>query len=302
MQDIGTTPTELRMDEDETHPANQILNLDDPGPPNPKYQGSSYEPFSLTDLGSKPTPHAQVPVALRAKALGAKVDAGDASKAPLIPMRHEKDADSVLYIAKDNVRARREAYEVSMGQVMKRGLVSLDPGKKHEPPVTFDTAAIKKAFLGKSVGGEAFSARLWETEAQKYNVQDAVKEWDEKSLIWVCTTEKGRLGGVFYSNVCRPGTFHHSSFTSGGGLLGAGEWIVEAGKLLKISANSGHYMPTLGEFHRAVLFMRDAWNQDTEVMLFNQKSDNWEYVPVTVFQVDMNVGGKYLVHPGVLNT
>ena len=290
------------MDEDETHPANQILNLSDSGIPKGKYEGGGYEPFTLSDLDNKPTPHSQIPVALRAKALGAKLDTVDAAKTPLIPMRHDKDAASVQYIAKEDVRARREAYEVSMGQILKRGVVSIDPGKKHEPPVTFDTEAVKKSFLGKAGGGEAFSAKLWETEAQMFNVQAAVKEWDEKSLIWVCTTEKGRLGGVFYSNVCRPGKFHHSSFTSGGGLLGAGEWIVEAGKLMKISANSGHYMPTLGEFHRAVLFMREAWNQDTEVMLFNKKADNWEYVPVTVFQVDMTGGGKYAVHPGVLNS
>lgn len=290
------------MDEDETHPAYQILNLGDPDPAGEKYPGSSYQPFTIDDVADKkPTPHMQVSPAMRAKALGAKTQTIDVNKASLIPMRHDKDADSVQYIAKDNVRGRRAAYEVSMGQVMKRGVVSLDASKKHEPPVTFDTESVKKSYLGKVGGGKAFSARLWETEAQMFNVQAAAKEWDEKSLIWVCTTEKGRLGGVFYSNVCHPGKFHHSSFTSGGGLLGAGEWIVEAGKLMKISANSGHYMPTLGEFHRSVLLMREAWNQDTEVMLFNKKTDNWEYVPVTVFQVDMNVGGNYVVHPSTLS-
>ena len=79
-------------------------------------------------------------------------------------------------------------------------------------------------------------------------------EWGYQSLIWVCVKEQGRKEPVFYSHCGRVHRFHHSSH-AGGDVLGAGEWIVEKGRLLRISANSGHYRPPVDYFRRAVLFI-----------------------------------------------
>ncbi len=64
---------------------------------------------------------------------------------------------------------------------------------------------------------------------------------------------------VIYSHVGKPGRFHHSSMVDGGDVIGAGEWIVRKGKLWKISANSGHYQPTIDFLYRAVLQMSSAF-------------------------------------------
>ncbi|HEX3867139.1 MAG TPA: hypothetical protein VHV78_10310, partial [Gemmatimonadaceae bacterium] len=228
--------------QEDAHPANQLLDL---GPDSPSerypsgYQQAKVSPLPYGSPQQMPG-QATVPLAMRAKALEKKVDPGDASTAAIMPMRHEKDAASVEYIA--DVRTRREAYEVSIAATMRRGV-------KGEAPAPFDTKTIKAAFLGRTDIG---AARLGETTDQQAKFQQLTEYWVINSLIWVCTAEQGRLGGVFYSSVCRIGSFHHSSFTSGGSLVGAGEWIVENGKLMRVSANSGHYMPTLTEFHRGV--------------------------------------------------
>ncbi len=50
--------------------------------------------------------------------------------------------------------------------------------------------------------------------------------------------------GVFYaSNEREPGEFHHSSFLAGAAVAAAGELIIEAGELRKITDVSGHYEP-----------------------------------------------------------
>lgn len=192
------------------------------------------------------------------------------------------DSSSVEQIS--DVRTRRQSYEVTIAAKMRRGATG-------GAPEEFDTEMIKKKHLGPDVG--AFQLGKDDDESAKFN--DLAIEWMNKSLIWVAAVEKGRLGATFYSHVGRPYQFH-SSFTSGGPLLAAGEWIVENGELRRISGNCGHYRPTINELHRAVLFMAPAWRQDTEVMLYDKQARNWEYVPVNVFKADPSGGGKYAAH------
>jgi hypothetical protein len=49
--------------------------------------------------------------------------------------------------------------------------------------------------------------------------------------------------GTFYADAHRVGLFHHSSFTQGGEVAGAGELKVQDGSLKHISNKSGHYQP-----------------------------------------------------------
>jgi hypothetical protein len=124
-------------------------------------------------------------------------------------------------------------------------------------------------------------------------------EWARNALIWVCVPidAKDAKQSVFYSHVCRPGAFHHSSLAGGREVLGGGEWIVESGKLKKISANSGHYQPSLGSLHQCVLALAPAWQPDTTVFLWNKDTRLWEDVPVNAFAKDATGGGKYKAHP-----
>ncbi len=50
-------------------------------------------------------------------------------------------------------------------------------------------------------------------------------------------------GNLYASARHEPGAFHHSSFLAGGPVAGAGEIVVENGKLILITDRSGHYQP-----------------------------------------------------------
>jgi hypothetical protein len=122
----------------------------------------------------------------------------------------------------------------------------------------FDTKSIKTPYVR---AGEVYMQPLdGSTDAQYH-------EWGGKSCIWVCFVPEGRDSVSFYSHVCRGGTFHHSSLSKGGKVVAAGEWIVEDGKLKKISANSGRYQPTMDYLHNAVLHMAVARQPDTTIFL-----------------------------------
>jgi hypothetical protein len=271
----------------EEHPADNILSLDEPGGSAGPHYATEYQPFNPVVT---PTPQvmpgkAEVTLANKKDMFdkpGVKLP--DLKTAALVTSK-KADGASVEQIGKDDARTRRQLYEVTIAAKMRRG----SAGKA---PEEFDTATIKSKFLDQGVGAFQFGKNDADTE----RFQKLADEWAVKSLIWVCAIEKGRLGATFYSHVGRPYKFHHSSFTSGGPLLAAGEWIVEAGVLKKISGNSGHYRPTISELHRAVLFLAPAWSADTEVMVFNKQKNNWEYVPVNVFKGDPSGGGKYAAH------
>ena len=70
---------------------------------------------------------------------------------------------------------------------------------------------------------------------------------------------------------------------AGGDVIGAGEWIVRKGKLWKISANSGHYRPTIDFLYRAVLHMSGAFQADTTVFLYDNVDDKWVDYPIRQF-------------------
>lgn len=61
---------------------------------------------------------------------------------------------------------------------------------------------------------------------------------------------------VLYANQGIGGTFHHSSFLGGMPVLGAGQLIVEEGRLTMVSNSSGHYRPDPARHFNALLFFR----------------------------------------------
>lgn len=52
------------------------------------------------------------------------------------------------------------------------------------------------------------------------------------------------------------GQFHHSSFLAGGPVLAAGEWAVDNGKVVAITAKSGHYKPDEKMFYEILRKLR----------------------------------------------
>jgi hypothetical protein len=79
-------------------------------------------------------------------------------------------------------------------------------------------------------------------------------------------------------------------------VIGAGEWIVAKGKLKRISANSGHYQPTIDHLVQSVRAMTEALQADTTVALWNSQQKAWEDVPVQIFLQDPSQGGIMKAH------
>ncbi|WP_088280198.1 hypothetical protein [Ideonella sp. A 288] len=124
------------------------------------------------------------------------------------------------------------------------------------------------------------------------------KLWGSSTMIWVCAPDQVTGDARFYTNVCLLNRFHHSSFRQGGGVIGAGEWIVSDGKLLKISGLSGHYQPPMDFLFRAVLHMSPAFNEDTTVLLYDTVEQRWIDLPVREFIHAPTGGGRYKVFGG----
>jgi hypothetical protein len=233
-----------------------------------------YDRYELVDVASR---GAAAPPAAPAPQLAAAPAAQDAFKpmhlvvttaglVPVRPMQHEKDRGEnkkgdVKYAGEAE---RREKYGVTMGATLtRRGRV-------------FDTAEIKKHFSDKrkmdfrepraGLGGQVLEG-----------AGDLSQYWGENSLIWVCAVDSESRKPSFYSHVGKIGRFHHSSLVAGEDVVGAGEWIVVNGKLTKISANSGHYQPTLTFLQQSIGYMTEALHQDTQVLLYNTAS-GWGYV------------------------
>lgn len=200
----------------------------------------------------------------------------------------ERAVEPTKYIR--DARTRTLKYEVSLGPPMtRRGRV-------------FDTKSIFQHYRGKrpedSNAHSADNPRLAQamekgaTPGRLYN--ELYKEW-AASLIWVCF--RGPGGVEFFSHVCKMNRFHHSSFTAGADIIGGGQWIVNAGKLEKISANSGHYQPGIQHFQKAVSLMGPALKPETQVLLYDTVEDSWTYVAAGAFVARGGAGGRYKSHP-----
>ena len=169
----------------------------------------------------------------------------------------------VKYIAAD----RLSRYLVTVGHTLQRR------------DLTFDTAEIKQHFLDKR-GGSRNMGKAGQRGAPIGVPQYAKRrdgDWFQSSLIWVCVPTES--DAVFYSHVGKIQRFHHSSFTAGAEVLGAGEWIVEKGYIKQVSAVSGHYRPDLNALITCVRMMVAKHGHGFEVLLWSRVSNDWERVP-----------------------
>jgi hypothetical protein len=200
-----------------------------------------------------------------------------------------EESKGVKYIHDTNERRRKYQVEIAV-RMRRRGQV-------------FDTESIKKHFSSKyevTKKREIGFATLGVSRTGRRF--DYPQEWIDKALIWVCAADPESDRPAFYSHVGKIHRFHHSSFLAGGDVIGAGEWIVEQGKLKKISANSGHYRPTIDFLYRSVLHMAGAFQPDTAVFLYDKDGDQWVEYPVRDFIRAPTNGGKYWPHPRAVGT
>lgn len=204
----------------------------------------------------------------------------------------------------ENLAMKDHEYEENRGVKYVRDLATLTA--KYEvtlgPLLTrrnrvLDTAAVYGHYRQKRQDGSTHTADKPQlVGAVLGNMDGAERRAWSKSLIWVCV--RGGGGGArFYSHVCKLDRFHHSSFTAGGDLVGAGQWIVKEGKLEKISAQSGHYLPKLTHLQQSVRLMSRAFHADTQVMLYDVVASAWTYVSAFRFCNEGSAGGRYKAHP-----
>jgi hypothetical protein len=197
---------------------------------------------------------------------------------------NDKRAGGVRYLDHE----QRKKYEVTLGMTIIRtaGGEVVDTktirklytrgGAKAKP-----TTQVSAATLGSSKTGKPFHAP---------------PEW-RNSLIWVVLLDRTTHAPRFYTHVCKVEKFHHSSFGAGKSIAGAGEWVIEEGKLKRVSANSGHYRPDLSLLTQAVRWMEAAHQADTQVFMYDKTDDAWVHRPVRDFLQNPGGGGRYAVHP-----
>jgi hypothetical protein len=205
---------------------------------------------------------------------------------PMGPHYIGEQKKNVKYIS--NLRTRREKYQIEIGATMLRR------------KMVFDTKQIKQHFQAnyeRTGRGFVSSATLGEHRKGTLAKFDTPPEWKEEALIWVCAPDPETEKPVIYSHVCKVDRFHHSSMVNGTDVIGAGEWIVRKGKLWKISANSGHYQPTIDFLYRAVLQMSGAFQGDTTVFLYDSVDDNWVNYPIRLFVSAPTASNRYWTHP-----
>lgn len=137
------------------------------------------------------------------------------------------------------------------------------------------------------------AAKLGAVNGVEFPVPD---DWRDEAIMWVCICQPGTDDVTFYSSVCQLRQVHHSSFGTEG-VICAGEWIVRKGKLKKMSANSGHYRPTIDALYRAVLHLACAGQPDSTLFLYDTKLQTWADVNWADFIARPTGGGRYTTHP-----
>lgn len=199
-----------------------------------------------------------------------------------VQMKGHADENSrgVKYVATEQARAK---YRVQVGDRLRRRGMLLDTGSIRRHFKQKDRAGLGKAGLGRATLTQGVD-------------RDLEREWNRKGLIWVCADGPGPNEAAFYTHVGKIDRFHHSTFFSGNELIGAGEWIVEDGRLKSISANSGHYQPSIDFLYQSVLHLRDAWQDDTTVLVWDIQAGSWVNVPVRDFGNGLG-GGRWKANP-----
>lgn len=88
-----------------------------------------------------------------------------------------------------------------------------------------------------------------------------------KPCKWIWVLDRQRR---LYVHAKRRGTFHHSSFVEGGEVLSAGGLDADDGRVRRLTADSGHYRPSLDNFMATVSLLRD-WGADLSAAVLSAK-------------------------------
>jgi hypothetical protein len=88
-----------------------------------------------------------------------------------------------------------------------------------------------------------------------------------KPCKWIWVLDRQRR---LYVHAKRRGTFHHSSFVEGGEVLSAGGLDADGGRIRRLTADSGHYRPSLDNFMATVSLLRD-WGADLSAAVLSAK-------------------------------
>jgi len=200
------------------------------------------------------------------------------SKQPHYQGEEAREVARVKYVT--DLAERRSKYQIEVGaKLRRRGRI-------------FDTREVRSYFQQK------YRAR----GVQKLGVATLgpgllpPQEWIEESLIWVCAVDPDSNKPTFYSHVGKINRFHHTSLVGGEEVIGAGEWIVRDGRLKKISANSGHYQPTIEFLYRSVLHLAAAFQSDTTVFLYDSYTGQYVERPILDFIRAPSASGRYWAH------
>ena len=115
--------------------------------------------------------------------------------------------------------------------------------------------------------------------------------------IWVM----GGHGGLYAGNH-EKGSFHHSTFKAGGAVVCGGELVARGGRLLLLSAKSGHYMPPLDNFVEAI---RRLGDQTVDLNSLNvmvwKKGDSHTPIAIPASDFVANPGGFDVWGSGTLD-
>ncbi|KAG7946284.1 hypothetical protein I3843_14G032000 [Carya illinoinensis] len=97
--------------------------------------------------------------------------------------------------------------------------------------------------------------------------------------IFVMSTSRKLYGGEK-----KKGLFHHSSFLAGGATLAAGRLEAEHGKLMSVSAYSGHYRPTDENLGSFLAFLKENGISLDELQVLSPVDDHESYDTSTSVQ------------------
>jgi hypothetical protein len=105
---------------------------------------------------------------------------------------------------------------------------------------------------GPTPGGRQGTPRCpLEPAAASSAIKDTIRE---KPCKWIYVLDTQRR---LFVHAKYRGKFHHSSFVEGGAVLAAGGIVVQRGRILKLTADSGHYRPSFESFMLTVQQLRD---------------------------------------------
>jgi hypothetical protein len=212
-------------------------------------------------------------------------------------MKEQDRARGTKYLEGD----KRRKYEVVLGQTIRYRYQWLDGGPRLWGGLPVDNTEIREEFKRR------YATRTPDPLPGQKPARKIVPAipglLGDKAMIWVCVVNDNVR--TFYTHVCKVNRFHHSSFVAGGDVDGAGEWLIEEGVLKAITAISGHYLPTLSHFHKAVRMMEPAFHKGiTKVVMHWAESPlkvgEWRTRPVEEFLDDPSgdkLEGIWKVHP-----